>query len=534
MTTVTVPPSGRPTRRTFRPPRARSRLDDADVEHLVREILSRRPTVGLAVGVIRGGRLDCYGHGLADVASSAPITEDTVFRIASVTKLVTAIAVMQLWETGSIDLDAPANDYLRAYRLVPAEAGFRPATMRHLLTHTSGIPEVVHLGDLFHPSWGSFMARPAALSVAHGQPLPSLAEYYRPGLRVVADPGSAFAYTNHGFATLGQIVEDVSGLPLDRYLREHVFVPLGMVDSHLGSGSATSRAAIGYELGSRGPRPIADRDWITRGASGVSASMRDMARFVAALLGGGANERGAVLRPSTLSLMFDPHWRPDPHIAGIGLGFFRDDEHGHRVVGHDGRMPGFDAALLLAPEDGVGVVGLTNGSIGAASWLPTEIGGLLRRLLDVPDPAVRTDLPHHPEIWGEVCGRYHLPARVGDLRARAMLGGGLEIVSRDGRLVGRILTPVPALYRGVPLVPDDEADPFVFRADLARFDLPPARLVFGRSRQGSVTAIHTDLGGQPLTLDRQPGTSIPTAGAAAGLATLAAFAALGVVRARRR
>jgi hypothetical protein len=115
-----------------------------------------------------------------------------------------------------------------------------------------------------------------------------------------------------------------------------------------------------------------------------------------------------------------------------------------------------------------------------------------------------------------------------------MLGGGLEIVVRGGRLVGRILTPAPPLYHGAPLVPDDEADPFVFRADLSRFDLPPARLVFGRGERGEVTAVHTDLGGQPLTLERQPAMRISSTGSAAALATVGALAALEVVRRRRR
>ena len=89
-----------------------------------------------------------HGHGLADIASSTPVTADTVFRIGSITKTFTAMAVMQLWERGLIDLDAPANDYLRAYRLDSTDATFRPATVRHLLTHTSGIPDVLRVVDL--------------------------------------------------------------------------------------------------------------------------------------------------------------------------------------------------------------------------------------------------------------------------------------------------------------------------------------------------------------------------------------------------
>jgi CubicO group peptidase (beta-lactamase class C family) len=111
----------------------------SELDARARGILNRRPAVGLAVGVVRDGRLEDFaGHGLADIASGAPVTEDTVFRIASVTKTFTAIAVLQLWELGLLDLDAPANRYLRAYHLIPAKASFRPATVRHLLTHTAG------------------------------------------------------------------------------------------------------------------------------------------------------------------------------------------------------------------------------------------------------------------------------------------------------------------------------------------------------------------------------------------------------------
>ncbi len=110
-----------------------------------REILNRRPAVGLALGVVRNGRFEFQGHGLADIASRRSITEDTVFRVASITKLFTAIAVMQLMEEGLVDLDAPARDYLRAYALVPVDDSFRPATVRQLLTHTAGIPDMRHV-----------------------------------------------------------------------------------------------------------------------------------------------------------------------------------------------------------------------------------------------------------------------------------------------------------------------------------------------------------------------------------------------------
>jgi len=227
--------------------------DQIELKARIDGILNRRPAVGLAVGVVRNGSLELFhGHGLADIASKTPITQDTVFRIGSITKTFTAIAVMQLWEQGLVDLDAPANDYLCAYKLVPAKPSFRPATLRHLLTHTAGIPEVVYAADLLHPGWGPFDARPAVHSVRAGEPLPSLADYYRGGLRLVVEPGSAFAYSNHGFATLGQIVEDVSGMPLERYFREQLFQTVIPRNVRLTEAPSHGRPIIQYDLRSPG------------------------------------------------------------------------------------------------------------------------------------------------------------------------------------------------------------------------------------------------------------------------------------------
>jgi CubicO group peptidase (beta-lactamase class C family) len=500
----------------------------------VAAILNRHPAVGLAVGVVSDGRLQFFhGHGVADIASGTPITEATVFRIGSITKTFTAIAVMQLWEQGLVDLDAPANHYLRAYRLIPAKAGFRPATMRHLLTHTAGIPEVVHVSELFRPSWGPFGGRPVLLSVKAGEPLPSLAEYYHGGLRLVVEPGTAFAYSNHGFATLGQIVEDVSGMPLARYLREHVFEPLGMTDTDLvRSERVAPRLATGYVLGRAGARAVPDRDWIGAGSGGIYSTTRDMARFVTALIDGGSGEHGSMVKSATLATMFEHHHQPDPRLPGIGLAFFRGDAGGHRVVGHDGILPGFNSQFLLAPDDGVGVVAFTNGSSGAFVWLQTELDRLLRRLLGVPDEAVRTDLPHHPEVWGDLCGRYRLPDRIADLRGRVAMGAGAQVFVRGGRLMVRVLTPAPALYQGFALHPDDERDPYVFRLDLSKLGTSTVRVAFGREPGAGVTALHTNLMLQSLYKQPATGGSRPCAVGAFGALAIAGAAT--AARRRRR
>jgi CubicO group peptidase (beta-lactamase class C family) len=511
------------------------RTGDLDIETVVAGILNRRPAVGLALGVVDDEGMRFFrGHGLADIASNTPITEDTVFRIGSITKTFTAIAVMQLWEQGLVDLDAPTNEYLGGYRLVPADPTWPAVTVRHLLTHTAGIPEVLRLTDLFHPTWGPFDARPPIQSVEIGGPIPSLADCYRQGLKTVVEPGSDFAYSNHGFATLGQIVEDVSAVPLERYLREHIFEPLGMTDTDLVRGAPVrERLATGYVLESNGARAVIDRDWVGSGGGGAYSSSRDMALYVAALLGGGSNQHGSMLKPETMGSMLQPHYQPDPRLPGMGLAFFLNDAGRHRLVGHDGILPGFNSGLLIAPDDGVGVIGFTNGSKGAMVWLATEIEGLMRRLLQVPDVGVRSDVPQHPEIWDQLCGRYRLPL-VGDLRGRLVMGGGAQVLARGGRLMIRLQTPVPALHRGFPLHPDDPTDPHIFRVDLSRFGMPTVRLVFGSDQGSGPTAIHTDLGGQPISLHKQPARAARRPSIAVALAALGlAIAARSLPRGRK-
>jgi CubicO group peptidase (beta-lactamase class C family) len=476
-----------------------ARVDGLDVESRVREILNRRPAVGLAVGVVRDGSLEFFsGHGFADIASHTPVTEDTVFRVGSLTKTFTAIAVMQLEEQGLVDLDAPVDDYLRAYRLIPANSGWRPVTPRHLLTHTAGIREVLHPWGVVRPLFGE--------TVKAGRPVPTLADYYRPGLRIGAEPGTRFRYTDHGFATLGQLVEDVTGQPFDGYLREHVFAPLGMADTDLiRSDAARSRLATGYDLGVEGPEPYPDYEVVTAGGTAAYSTPQDMARYLAALLNGGANEHGSVIRPETLASIFAAQYQPDPRIPGLGLAFFRGTAGGHRVLEHQGVVPAFTSQIFLAPDARVGLMAFTNGTRNGLFWLPVETAKLFHSLLGAPDETIRTDVPHHPEIWADLCGRYHLAGPLTDVRVRGMAGAGFQVFVRRGQLLLRFLSLVPALLKGFPLHPDDPEDPYAFRIELPGSDLK-MRVVFSREA-GRTTALHLDV--MPVSARKQPALTDP-------------------------
>ncbi|MEV6324904.1 serine hydrolase domain-containing protein [Nocardia sp. NPDC051787] len=457
----------------------------------IRRCFNRRAVVGAAVGVVRNGRMEFAGHGSANIAMNRPVTEDTLFRIASITKTFTAIAVMQLWERGRIVLDAPVGEYLRAYRLVPADSRFGPVTVRHLLTHTSGIGETAHPLRVFGPDFGESVAPSAAV--------PPLSEYYRHGLRVQAEPGTRWTYTNHGFATLGQVVADVTGMPFGDYLRDHLFLPLRMNDTSLDPpGSAPMRRAIGYRLRSHGPKEVTHREMITAGAASAYSTARDMGRYLTALLSGGRNEHGSVLESDTLAMMYAPQYQPDPRVPGMGLGFFRGVAAEHRVIEHQGILPGFNSQMWLAPDDGLGLMVFVTGGHQAMLWLPAETSGLLHELLGVAEPAIRDDIPHRPEIWPEICGYYSLPGSLSDVRARSVVGAGVDVRISGGRPVLRVLTPIPALLHGLPLRPDDPDDPLAFRIDLARWGLGTGRILFSRASRTGTMRMHLDL--HPLTL----------------------------------
>ena len=493
---------------------------ELEMKAKVGEVLNRWPTAGLAVGVVRNGSLEWfYGHGVADIASKAPVTEDTVFRIASITKTFTAIAVMQLWEQGLVDLDAPANDYLRAYQLVPAKASFRPATVRHLLTHTAGVRAVRRASDLLRPAlgWGAPVGRPA----------PSLAEYYRGGLRVDVEPGTKWAYSNHGFATLGQIVEDVSGIPFDRYLRERMFGPLGMESSDLvRSERVRPRLATGYELrlrrtqGGRRPR---DRDSRRRARSTPPRPtwLATSRRFWAAA-------------PTSTAPCSDPRRSPrcsSPTTSpirgyrawGWGSSATRSADTGPSATTGSGRASARTWCSLR-----------TRGSVSSRSPTPAGSTPAARRcpsrtrssviLLGLPDDAVRTDVPEHPEVWSDLCGWYSFgPGVLTDPQPRAMLGAGVEVVVRRDHLTIRGQMPIPAVRKGLRLYPDGD-DPYAFRIDLSGFGAGTSPVVFSREPGGEVTALH--LGLAPMSFQKRPDVRNPrpwvNGALAAGATALAA------------
>ncbi len=486
---------------------------------VIGEVLHRHPAGGLAAGVAGPGGLEFFrGSGVADTASGTPITEDTVFRIGSISKTFTAIAVMQLRDRGLLDLDNPVSRHLRSFRLTPARASFGPVTIRQLLTHTGGIGELRGVGDLFRPTIG--------LTVPAGRPSPPLADYYHGRLRIEIEPGTKWAYANHGFAALGQLVEDVSGEPFGSYMRAHVFGPLGMRNTDfVRTGPIADHLATGYTLRRHGLKPVRDRDVVVQAAGSVFATTADMARYAAALLGG----PGLPLKPATLREMFRPQYQPDPRIPGLGLSFWLGDVGGHRTVGHGGGWPGFISAMVVAPDDGVAVLAFSN----TGTMTPERVSdALLREILGVRADEPRLDVPERPDVWDGLCGWYGPdPGPLTNARTRMLIGGGAEVLVRHNHLALRAFTPVPRLRRGYRLHADDPADPYRFRLDLTGEGLGTWPVAFSRGDDGRVT-LH--MGPMPMSLARRPGYRAPGRLAAAAVGAAGVAGAAAAWRSRRR
>ena len=224
---------------------------------------------GVVVSVVSGGRvIFAKGYGLADLATKRPMTDSTIVRIGSISKVMTALAVAQLADRGRVQLDSGVNTYLRDVRL-PSRYR-QPTTVRHLLTHTAALDEI-------RPG-------PMADGAASVQPL---REYLRSRLVQYAPPGAATAYSTYGIALAGVIVEDVSGLPFERYLVDSIWRPLRMTRTSITIPDAMRpQTATPYDV--EGDSVVrAPWEWYhTTPASSVNSTAQDMARFMIAQLAG--------------------------------------------------------------------------------------------------------------------------------------------------------------------------------------------------------------------------------------------------------
>ena len=331
---------------------------------------------GATVVVVKDGQvLTARGYGYSDIAKKTPVDPyRTLFRVGSVSKLVTWTAVMQQVEAGRIDLDADINRYLDF--TIPPYNG-QPITMRQVMTHTSGFEEKAK--NDFDGSASDL--KPLATFIKEGMPQ-----------RIYA-PGTTPSYSNWATTLAAYIVQRVSGTPFDDYVERRIFAPLGMKYASFRQPLPAAIApymAIGYPRASAPAKPF---EWIQVGPAGsLSASGVDMARFMLAHL---QNGRG-ILQPQTAAIMHNsPLDKVNPKslippLNRMELGFFEMNSNGREVIGHLGDTENFHTSLALLEKEGVGLFLSVNsaGHDGAAH--PLRVA-LLQDFLDRYFPTPNRD-----------------------------------------------------------------------------------------------------------------------------------------------
>jgi CubicO group peptidase (beta-lactamase class C family) len=320
--------------------------DDAAIEAYVAGRLGDAGIPGGAVAIVRDGKVsDVRGFGVADT-SGRPIGPTTPFVLGSVSKPITALAVMQLVESGRIALDAPITRYLPDFRVADPTAADK-ISVRDLLEQTSGLP--TSAGEL-----------PLAAPVSSiDDQVRSLA-----AVQLTANPGASFTYSNANYEVLGELVERVSGESFGRYVQDHVFGPLGMTHAHVDLASARADGLTdAHRLWFGLPddhTPLWRPDFLPAGW--VIASPSDMAQLLVAELDGGRTSAGQVLSASGIAETqagVAPMGGPD--AGSYGLGWVDTKVGDVRVIAHAGSTTDMASAVMFAPDRGLGIVILFNG-----------------------------------------------------------------------------------------------------------------------------------------------------------------------------
>ena len=368
----------------FADPERRAKLAKAfpEIDKLFTDYAASARVPGAAWGVIIDGELAHAGvTGFRELSSKAPVTPDSVFRIASMTKSFTAMAIVKLRDEGKLSLDDPAEKYVPEMKALVYPTSDSPRiTIRHLLSHAEGFPEDNPWGD-------------QQLADTDEQ----LSALIRSGIPFSNAPGVAYEYSNFGFAILGRIVGTLSGnrgtptQAYTKYIQDHILKPLGMTSTTLEPSSVPAdRLAHGYRW--------EDQQWkneplLANGSfgsmGGMLTTLSDLGKYVGAFLAAwpprDGNESGPVKRSSLREMQ--QVTRPSPasvsssgqlNAGGYGYGLrISQNCQFPTIVSHGGGLPGFGTQMRWLPEYGIGIIAF--GNLTYTSW-PRTIDAALEAL----------------------------------------------------------------------------------------------------------------------------------------------------------
>jgi CubicO group peptidase (beta-lactamase class C family) len=340
----------------------------AAVDRFVREEVRRQRIPGLSIAVLRGDRLLlARGYGFANLEHRVPASDITVYQSGSLGKQFTAALVLQLADSGRLGLDVPIRRYL-----AEGPPRWDSVTVRHLLTHTSGIPDYTDsVVDLRRDYTEDELVRVAA------------------ELPPMFPPGRRWSYSNTGYVLLGAIIRRVSGRFYGDLLREWIFAPLGMRTARIISeADIVPNRSDGYRLVSA---TLKHQEWVspalnTTADGSLYLTVRDLARWATSL------NHPRVLSPSDLAQAWTPVRLDDGGTYPYGFGWMLDPVRGHARVGHTGSWQGFRTSIERFPESGLSVIVLANSAEAEPRSIALGVAGLLEPSL-VPPHRLTVPLP---------------------------------------------------------------------------------------------------------------------------------------------
>jgi CubicO group peptidase (beta-lactamase class C family) len=319
------------------------------ISRLARQEMEKNKVTGLSIALVNDkGLIWAQGFGYADKDNKVAATPQTVYRVASISKLLTATAIMQLAEQGKIKIDEPLTTYLPEFSIKTRFPGEGRITLRNLMTHHSGLPANFYKGI--------FSSNPEPFTKV----IKELKDEY-----LAYPPDSVYSYSNLGVTLLGGVIERVSGKDYASYMNESILGPIGMENSSFSTKTGMA-AAKGYKDGDA-TNELGVRDLT---ATGLLSSAVDLGRFMQMVLRGGISGERQIIKPETLAEMLRPQNVKVPLDMGISIGLaWALDSMGNTeikdagpVAHHGGSLPSFNSQLLVLPEQKLGVVVLTNSS----------------------------------------------------------------------------------------------------------------------------------------------------------------------------
>lgn len=352
---------------------------------------------GISVGIVYDQELIwAKGFGFADLESKKQATPETIYRIASITKLFTSTAILHLRDAGKLQLDDPIVKHLPWFKVQSKHSYSPPILIRHLITHTSGLPR-----ESAHPYWST------ADFPTYEQVRESL-----PELELTIPTETKWKYSNLAVSLAGEVVSTVSGISYEEYVEQNVFGPLGMENSFIRTiDPANPDLAAGYGRrlpdNSRAMRPFGDCKGISPAAN-MASNVEDLAKFAMLQFRDKPAGDDQILSGHTLREMHSVHWLDPDWQFGWGWGFKVTRVKGKTYIGHGGSLMGYRTEIQLCPEDKIGVIILTNSDDGEPGfyvekvfeWIGPEILKALAPKQEIKEP--------HP-AWNKYIGKYRSP-----------------------------------------------------------------------------------------------------------------------------